>query len=914
MTYDNFTANAQDAILKGQRLAASLDQMGVGTCHLLYGVMDQDAKLMEYLFQKNDVSLTMFKRELYKIIEKYPKLTGAEKQVLSKDANAALLRAKKSLPEWGDEFISLELMFLSLVSGEDIVAKLFESLGGELEKTKLAIKDLRNGKKVTKQNTDTPYNALRNYAINLNEKALEGSLDPIIGRDEEIRRILHILSRRGKNNPILVGDAGVGKTALVEGLAWRIVKQDVPENLKSKQLYALDLTSIVAGAKFKGEFEERIKGVVDEVKSSDGEVILFIDEIHSLIGAGGGNGAMDAANILKPALARGEIQIIGATTPDEYQKYFEQDKALVRRFQNVYIEEPSIEESISILRGIQEKYEVFHKIGIMDEALIAAAELSSRYIIERKLPDKALDLIDEAASKLRMELDSVPDEIDELERKIKQLEVEKEFLRKEQNEKKLAELTGHISNLRESLDSKIAGWKTEKDLISKIQTIKGQLEEIHRQLDMAERESDAPKAAAEKIANARQLEAELKVLSEKLATIPAEDRLTSEEVTADDIADVVSRWTGIPVNKMMQSDKVRLLKLEEEIGKRLIGQAEAVTAVADAVRRSRAGLQDPNKPVGSFIFLGPTGVGKTELAKALAEVLFDDENAITRIDMSEYQEKHSVARLVGAPPGYVGYDEGGQLTEAVRRRPYTIVLLDEIEKAHPDTFNILLQLLDDGRLTDNKGRVANFRNTIVIMTSNMGAEVILENFEDLEAVGDEHRNDILESTKNEVFELLKQNLRPEFLNRIDEKIMFLPLTKDEIKQIGTLMLKKVKKNLGRQEIAIEFSDKAMDLLTEMGYDPQFGARPMKRVIDKELVNVLAREILGGDYVAGDTVFVGTSKEGFTFSKKKQEVEESPVLDDKKQEKRVNQAKKLEKAAADVQQAAEAITKTDGSGV
>lgn len=910
MTYDNFTANAQDAILKGQRLAASLDQMGVGTCHILYGVMEQDPKLMEFIFQKNDVSLAMFKRELFKIIEKYPKLEGADKQVLSKDANSALLRAKKSLPEWGDEFISLELMFLSLISGEDIVGKLFTTLGGEIEKTKNAIKELRNGKKITKQNTDTQYNALRNYAINLNEKALEGSLDPIIGRDDEIRRILHILSRRGKNNPILVGDAGVGKTAIVEGLAWRIVKQDVPENLKTKQIFALDLTSIVAGAKFKGEFEERIKGVVDEVKSSNGEVILFIDEIHTLIGAGGGNGAMDAANILKPALARGEMQIIGATTPDEYQKYFEQDKALVRRFQNVYIEEPTIEEAVSILRGVQEKYEVYHKIGIKDDALVAAAELSSRYIIDRKLPDKAMDLIDEAASKLRMELDSVPDEIDELERKIKQYEIEKEFLRKEQNDKKLQEINTLISNLKESLDSKKAGWKTEKELISRIQAIKAELEEIHRQLDIAERESDNQKAAQLKFESGKKLEEQLKGFQEKLASIPAEQRMTSEEVSADDVADVVSRWTGIPVSKMLQSDKQRLLMLEEEIGKRLIGQSEAVKAVCDAVRRSRAGLQDPNKPVGSFIFLGPTGVGKTELAKALAEVLFDDENAITRIDMSEYQEKHSVARLVGAPPGYVGYDEGGQLTEAVRRRPYTIVLLDEIEKAHPDTFNILLQLLDDGRLTDNKGRVANFRNTIVIMTSNMGAEVILENFEDLEAVGDDHREDILESTKEEVFELLKQNLRPEFLNRIDEKIMFLPLTKVEIKKIGSLMLKKVKKNLGRQDIQIEFTEKAMDLLTEMGYDPQFGARPLKRVIDKELVNVLAREILGGDYAAGDTIYVGTNKTGFTFSKTKPESEDMPKLEAKQVEKREDAAKKLEKAAKDVQEAADAIKKEE----
>nr|HPQ21441.1 AAA family ATPase [Saprospiraceae bacterium] len=711
-------------------------------------------------------------------------------------------------------------------------------------------------------------------------------------------------------NPILIGEAGVGKTAIVEGIAWRIFNQDVPENLKTKRIIVLDLAALIAGAKYKGEFEERLKAVIEEVKSSNGEIILFIDEIHTLIGAGGGSGAIDAANILKPALARGELRTIGATTLDEYQKYFENDKALVRRFQTVMIDEPSVEDTISILRGIQEKYEVYHKIDILDEALIAAAELSQRYITERQLPDKAIDLIDEAAAKLRLELDSIPEEIDEKQRKLRQLEIEKEFIKREGDSKKLKAITEQIANAKEQLDSSMAAWKNEKEIVDTIQALKKDIEDLEHQAQLAERDSNFELVAKIRYGDLKTKEAQLKVAEEKLKELPENSRFTNEEVTADDIAEVVSKWTGIPVSKMMKTEKERMLHLEEEIGQRLIGQKEAVKAVSDAIRRSRAGLQDANKPIGSFIFLGPTGVGKTELAKSVAEVLFDDENAITRIDMSEYQERHSVSRLVGAPPGYVGYDEGGQLTEAVRRRPYSIILLDEIEKAHPDTFNVLLQVLDDGRLTDNKGRVANFKNTLIIMTSNMGSDVILDNFEDLEAVGDSHRTEIIETTKLEVFELLKDNLRPEFLNRIDEKIMFLPLTKGEIKQIAYLLLKKLRKNLAKQEIGIEFSDSAMDLLADLGYDPQFGARPMKRVIEKEIVNELAKELLAGDYVAGDTIYIGTDAKGFTFGKKPSESTEKPKVEKEKSSLKNKDVLDLKKATKDLNDAIEDINPED----
>jgi len=900
MTYDNFTINAQEAILKAQQLAGSLEQQGVDTVHLIKGIMETDEKLAEFLFNKMGVNLAILKRDLNVQLEKYPKVQGGDKQFLTNDANKALAVAKKYLKETEDEFITLELMLLGAIEGNDKAATILKNLGATSEKMKAAITELRKGKKVTDQNAENQYNSLKKFAVNLNELAENGKLDPIIGRDEEIRRILHILSRRKKNNPILLGDPGVGKTAIVEGIAWRIVKQDVPENLRTKQIFTLDMASLVAGAKYKGEFEERLKAVINEVINSNGEIILFIDEIHTLIGTGGGQGAMDAANILKPALARGELRTVGATTLDEYQKYFENDKALVRRFQTVNIDEPSVEDTISILRGIQDKYEVYHKIDILDEALIAAAELSHRYISERKLPDKAIDLIDEAAAKLRLELDSVPEVIDELDRKLRQLEIEREFIKKENDEKKLKIIVEQIANAQEKLDSIRAAWQSEKEIVDTIQNIKKQIEQLEYEAQKAERESDFEKVAKIRYGDLKEKDAMLRVANEKLEQLPEDSRFTNEVVTANDIADVISKWTGIPVSKMLKSEREKLLSLEDEIGQRLIGQKEAVEAVADAVRRSRAGLQDDKKPIGSFIFLGPTGVGKTELAKALAEVLFDDDHAITRIDMSEYQEKHSVSRLVGAPPGYVGYDEGGQLTEAVRRRPYSIILLDEIEKAHPDTFNILLQVLDDGRLTDNKGRVANFKNTIIIMTSNMGSDLILENFEDLDALGDKHRADIIETTKIEVFEALKENLRPEFLNRIDEKIMFLPLSKEEIKQIASLMIKKLTKNLAKQEIGIKFDNSAMDLLADLGYEPQFGARPMARVIQREIINELAKMVLGSTFGAGDTIYIGTDAKGFTFSGTLKESVTKPVVEKDNN----NDILKLKKATKDVNKAVE----------
>jgi ATP-dependent Clp protease ATP-binding subunit ClpB len=864
MTYDNFTIKAQELILKAQQLAGGLDQQSVDTVHILKALFEVDDQLAQFIFSKMDVGLVPLKRDINKAIESFPKVEGGDKQYLTSDANKALSNAKKVMKEFGDEFISAEMILYGILKGNDKAATILKNLGATEEKLKEAITELRKGRKVTDQNVDSNYNSLKKFAINLNERAESGKLDPIIGRDEEIRRILHILSRRKKNNPILIGDAGVGKTAIVEGIAWRIVKQDVPENLLTKQIYALDIAALIAGAKFKGEFEERLKAVIKEVNESDGEVILFIDEIHTLIGAGGGNGAMDAANILKPALARGELRTIGATTYDEYQKYFEKDKALVRRFQTVFIDEPSVEDTISILRGIQDKYEVYHKIDILDEALIAAVELSHRYISERKLPDKAIDLIDEAAAKLRLELDSVPEEIDELERKVRQSEIEREGIKREKDSKKLKRINDEIANAKENLESRKAAWKNEKDIVDNIQNIKKQIEDLEQVAAKAERDSDYETVAKIRYGELKEKEAMLKVAEDKLSELPEDSRFTNEEVTANDIAEVVAKWTGIPVARMLQSERDKLLNLEDQIGEMLIGQKEAVVAVSDAVRRSRAGLQDENKPIGSFIFLGPTGVGKTELAKSLAMVLFNDKNAITRIDMSEFQEKHSVSRLVGAPPGYVGYDEGGQLTEAVRRKPYSIILLDEIEKAHPDVFNILLQVLDDGRLTDNKGRVANFKNTIVIMTSNMGAQTILENFEDLSEVGEDHRADIIETTKVEVFELLKESLRPEFLNRIDEKIMFLPLTKDEIKQIAQLLLKSLRKMLDKRSITIELSQKALDLIADMGYDPQFGARPLKRVIQKEIINELSKLLLSSKISDGDSIKVDTDAKGFTF--------------------------------------------------
>ena len=867
MTLDNFTIKAQDAIIKAQQLAADNSQQTVDTSHVLKGLIETDASVINYLVNKSSADLNQIKADNEKLINLIPKVQGGDKQFLSNDANASIAKAKTAMKEFGDEFISLELILLGILQGSDKTSRLIKDAGITDAGLKSAIAELRKGSKIDSQSSDSTYNSLNKFALNLNERAESGKLDPIIGRDEEIRRVMHILSRRKKNNPLLVGDAGVGKTAIVEGIAWRIVKQDVPENLKSKKIFSLDLASLVAGAKYKGEFEERLKSVIKEVTDSDGEVILFIDEIHTLIGAGGGNGAMDAANILKPALARGELHAIGATTLDEYQKYFEQDAALVRRFQTVMVDEPSVEDTISILRGLQDKYEVFHKIDILDEALIAAAELSHRYIADRQLPDKAIDLIDEAAAKLRLELNSMPEEIDELDRRVRQLEIEREAIKREKDEKKLNAISENIANAKQQLDSVMAKWKNEKSIIDDINNLKASIEELERQADKAERESDFEAVAKIRYGQLQEKEAELKDAETKLNEIPEDSRFTAQQVTANDIADVVAKWTGIPVSKLQQSEKDKLLNMEAEIGKMLVGQAEAVTAVSDAVRRSRAGLSDGRKPVGSFIFLGPTGVGKTELTKALAEVLFDDKDAIIRIDMSEYMEKHSVSRLLGAPPGYVGYEEGGQLTEAVRRKPYSIVLLDEIEKANPDVFNVLLQVLDDGHLTDGKGRQVNFKNTIIIMTSNLGSNIILENFEDLGEIDVKKRDEVLETTKMEVFELLKQTMRPEFLNRIDETIMFLPLTKDEVERILLIQMKGINKLLKLQDLTLTLTESAIDLLVDLGYDPQFGARPLKRVMQKELINELSKLILKGEFIAGDTIEVEGTNLGLKFHKK-----------------------------------------------
>ncbi len=864
---DNFTINAQDAIIKAQQLATDRSQQTVDTSHLLRGIMETDESVIAFLLNKMTVNLQQVKTENEKLIDLIPKVQGADKHFLSPDANSAIAKAKDAMKEFGDEFISLELLLYGILQGSDRTARLLKDKGMTSAGLKTAIQELRKGNKVNSQSGDSGYNSLSKYAINLNERAESGKLDPIIGRDEEIRRVMHILSRRKKNNPILVGDAGVGKTAIVEGIAWRIIKQDVPENLKTKTIFSLDLSALVAGAKFKGEFEERLKAVIKEVTDSNGEIILFIDEIHTLIGAGGGNGAMDAANILKPALARGELHAIGATTLDEYQKYFEKDAALVRRFQNVMVEEPSVEDTISILRGLQEKYEVFHKIEILDEALIAAAEMSHRYIADRQLPDKAIDLIDEAAAKLRLELNSMPDDIDELDRKVRQLEIEREAIKREKDEKKLNTINESIANSRQQLDSLMAKWKNEKAIIDRINTLREEIEELERKAQKAERESDFETVAKIRYGELQKKQQELKDSEHELNQLPEGSRFTAQQVTANDIADVVSKWTGIPVSKLQQSEKDKLLNLEKEIGKMIVGQEEAVAAVSDAVRRNRAGLSDGKRPVGSFIFLGPTGVGKTELTKALADVLFDDKDAIIRIDMSEYMEKHSVSRLIGAPPGYVGYEEGGQLTEAVRHRPYSIVLLDEIEKAHADVFNVLLQVLDDGHLTDGKGRQVNFKNTIIIMTSNLGSNIILENFEDLGVIDATKRDEVLETTKLEVFELLKQTMRPEFLNRVDETIMFLPLTKDEIERILFLQMSSINKLLKTQELSIQLEPSAVNLLVGMGYEPQFGARPLKRVLQRELINELSKLILSGEFVAGDVIVAEGNNTGLTFHKK-----------------------------------------------
>ncbi|HNL37546.1 MAG TPA: ATP-dependent chaperone ClpB [Saprospiraceae bacterium] len=867
MTYDNFTVKAQEAILQAQQIAAGYEQQNVDTAHLLKGLLAVDDSITDFLLKKAGVNLPRFEQDLDKLVWETPRVQGADKQYLTGEANKAVAAAKSLLKDFGDEYISIELMVLGIAKGADKTARLLRENGATFEVLSTAVKELRKGRKVTEQSTEMVFNALQKYAVNLTEMAENGKLDPVIGRDEEIRRVLHILSRRKKNNPVIIGDPGVGKTAIVEGIAWRIIRHDVPENLQSKKIFSLDMSALIAGAKYKGEFEERLKAVIKEVVDSNEQVILFIDEIHTLVGAGGGQGAMDAANILKPALARGELRTIGATTLDEYQKYFESDKALERRFQSVYVDEPSLEDTISILRGIREKYENYHKVQILDEAVIAAAELSHRYITERKLPDKAIDLIDEAAAKLRLELDSVPEEIDELDRKLRQLEIEREAIKRENDERKLTAMNKQIEDLREKLDGLRTKWQSEKEVVESIQTAKQKLEELQIRYQRAEREGNLEEASKIKFDDIPKQEAFLKAAEDKLAGLAPENRMTTQTVTANDVADVVARWTGIPVSKMMQSERERLLHLEAELHKRVIGQNEAVEAVSDAIRRNRAGLSDPDKPIGSFIFCGPTGVGKTELAKALAEVLFDDEKAITRIDMSEYQERHAVSRLVGAPPGYVGYEEGGQLTEAVRRRPYSIVLLDEIEKAHPDVFNILLQVLDDGRLTDNKGRTANFKNTIIIMTSNLASDKIMEAFEDFDSMPEKRQHEVFDTAKSEVMDALKQNLRPEFLNRIDEVIVFHPLQKDQVGLILDILLKDIREMLERQELSLEVSKTAAKLLVEHGFDPQFGARPLKRTLQRELVNELAKHVLAGDYVKGDTVLIDTDAAGLVFGRK-----------------------------------------------
>ncbi len=867
MTYDNFTIKAQEAILQAQQIAAGYEQQSVDTGHLIKGMLNVDDSVTDFLLKKTGVNIPAFTEQLDKLTWETPKVQGADKQYLTNEANKAIAAAKTLLKDFGDEYISLELLLLGVVKGNDKAARLLRENGATFDALSAAVKELRKGRKVTEQTTDNVYNALQKFAVNLTEQAENGKLDPVIGRDEEIRRVLHILSRRKKNNPVIIGDPGVGKTAIVEGIAWRIVKQDVPETLAGKKIFSLDMSSLIAGAKYKGEFEERLKAVIKEVVDSNEQVILFIDEIHTLVGAGGGQGAMDAANILKPALARGELRTIGATTLDEYQKYFESDKALERRFQSVYVDEPSVEDTISILRGIREKYENYHKVQILDEALIASAELSHRYISERKLPDKAIDLIDEAGAKLRLELDSVPEEVDKLDRQMRQLEIEREAIKREKDTKKLESMNMLIQDLREKLDDLRAKWTTEKEIVEAIQTSKQKLEELQIQYQRAEREGNLEVASKIKYQDIPAREAMLKAAEEKLGTLAPENRMTTQIVTANDIAEVVARWTGIPLAKMMRGERERLLHLEAEMHQRVVGQDEAVTVVADAVRRSRAGLSDPDKPIGSFIFCGPTGVGKTELAKALADVLFDDEKAITRIDMSEYQEKHSVSRLVGAPPGYVGYDEGGQLTEAVRRRPYSIVLLDEIEKAHPDTFNILLQVLDDGRLTDNKGRTANFKNTIIIMTSNLASDRIMEVFEGYEALGEKRKGEIFEKAKSAVMDALKMSLRPEFLNRVDEVVVFHPLQKDQMSLILDILMKDIREMLTKQELKLEITKDAAKMLVEHGFDPQFGARPLKRTLQRELINELAKHLLAGDFHNGDSVLIDADASGLIFGRK-----------------------------------------------
>ena len=860
MNLNNFTIKSQEAVQQAVQLATQNGQQAIEAVHLLKGVIMTGESVTNFIFQKLGVNIQNLNRVLDAQISSLPKVSGGE-PYLSSEANTVLQKAIGYSSKMGDQYVSLEPIILALFTEKSTASQILKDAGMTENELRQAIEELRKGNKVTSQSAEDTYDALGKYAINLNERARSGKLDPVIGRDDEIRRVLQILSRRTKNNPILIGEPGVGKTAIAEGLAHRIVRGDVPENLKSKQIFSLDMGALVAGAKYKGEFEERLKVVVGEVTKSDGEIILFIDEIHTLVGAGKGEGAMDAANILKPALARGELRSIGATTLDEYQKYFEKDKALERRFQIVMVDEPNELDAISILRGLKEKYENHHKVRIKDDAIIAAVQLSTRYITDRFLPDKAIDLMDEAAARLRLQIDSVPESLDEVSRRIKQLEIEREAIKRENDKGKLEQLNKEIADLKDEETKQKAQWQSEKEQINKIQQNKIDIENLKFEADKAEREGDYGKVAEIRYGKIKQKEEEIREVQEKLKTMQGASAMIKEEVDSEDIADVVSRWTGIPVSKMMQSEKEKLLHLESELHTRVIGQEEAISAIADAVRRSRAGLQDPKRPIGSFIFLGTTGVGKTELAKALAEYLFDDENMMTRIDMSEYQEKFSATRLIGAPPGYVGYDEGGQLTEAIRRKPYSVVLFDEIEKAHPDVFNILLQVLDDGRLTDNKGRVVNFKNTIIIMTSNMGSSLIRENFEKMTP---ETHDQVVDETKVQVLELLKKTIRPEFLNRIDDIIMFTPLNEEEIRKIVTLQLNSVKKMLAQNGIALEFTDAALAFISDKGFDPQFGARPVKRVIQKYVLNELSKELLGGTVNKDRPIIIDSDGSGLVF--------------------------------------------------
>ncbi|MFI5193458.1 MAG: ATP-dependent chaperone ClpB [Chitinophagales bacterium] len=873
MNLNNFTIKASEVLQQAQQLAFNAQNPAIETEHLMKALLDQQDSAVEYLLKKNNVTLNLLESKLNDLIEKLPKVSGTDPaQSLSREANNVVLRAGAVLKPFDDEFITPEHLVLAILQGNDATAKLLKNAGLTEKGLISSIKELRKGSTVSSNTQETQFNALNKYAKNLNELARQGKLDPVIGRDEEIRRTLHILSRRSKNNPILVGEPGVGKTAIAEGLAHRIVNGDVPENLKSKIIYALDMGLLIAGAKYKGEFEERLKSVIKEVADSSGEIILFIDEIHTLVGAGGGEGAMDAANILKPALARGELRAIGATTLNEYQKFFEKDKALERRFQRVMIGEPNEEDAISILRGLKDRYETYHHVRIKDEAIIAAVELSDRYITDRFLPDKAIDLIDESAAKLRLEMNSMPEELDQMERQIRQLEIEREAIKRENDDEKLRQLSAEIGNLSVTKDTLMSKWKQEKELVEKVQNAKAQIESLKLAAEKAEREGDYGKVAEIRYGKIKEQE---QIISEYTAQLnnSTDKRLLKEEVDAEDIAQAVAKATGIPVAKMMQAEKDKLLNLETELHHRVIGQEEAITAVSDAIRRSRAGLQDPKRPIGSFIFLGTTGVGKTELAKALADYLFDDESMMTRIDMSEYQEKHTVSRLIGAPPGYVGYDEGGQLTEAVRRKPYSVVLLDEIEKAHPDVFNILLQVLDDGRLTDNKGRVVNFKNTIIIMTSNLGSQIIQTAFED---VTEENKQEVVEKTRLEVMNLLRQTIRPEFLNRIDEVIMFQPLLKAEIRGIVRIQLENLSRMLTKNGIELKFSNYAVDYLAENGFDPQFGARPLKRLIQKEIVNPLSKKILSGNVDRVHPVLVDVFDGLVVFRNEHEEKEKSAI--------------------------------------